>query len=80
MREANITNVKIGDKVVLKNPENFRFPFLIYLDKNVVYGIIERIENASRPPIVDWVNHKGLVVDRDYCNLRVGSSDFYFYE
>ena len=77
MREANVTNVKLGDKVVPKDDE-YRKNLLRYHD--AIYGIIDRLQQEGISPIVSWINHKGIVVDRDYCSLHVGSSEMYFYE
>lgn len=76
MREANVTNVKVGDKVVYKDAIRRK----IKEDEGYMYGKIRRVENLVFGHIVNWVNHKGLVKRMDYCNLNVGSSDFYFYE
>ncbi len=77
MREANVPNVKLGDKVVYKNE---RYRQFIKDTKGALYGIIKREQDSTRIAIVSWVNHKGLQVNWDYCNLGVGSSEMYFYE
>lgn len=76
MREANVTNLKVGDKVVYKDAIRRK----IKEDEGYMYGKIRRVEHLVFGHVVNWVNHKGIVKSVDYCNLNVGTSDFYFYE
>lgn len=67
MKEANVTNVKLGDKVVPKN-EEYRQNLLRHC--GAVYGRIDRLQQAGRSPIVSWINHKGMVTRPEWFMLK----------
>lgn len=66
--EELIGNYKVGDKVVMTQESLDEYIYVYGKDdfsfyRDVVYGILTGVESRySGHIIVDWVNHKGIVV------------------
>lgn len=75
-------NFKVGDKVVLNEKVTEKGTIKSFHNRNIVYGIIIRtlfgLHDAVR---VNWINHKGIVVDEGM--YFIGHADIFelfFYE
>lgn len=80
MKEANISNLKIGDKVVAN------YKVMSYLEENgvdiraVVYGIVKRIDPEDDTAYVDFMSYKGYHLIGTWLNIPKNKSEILFYE
>lgn len=74
--------LKIGDKLVfIDNRDNGMFTHFC-INNNIVYVVVTSIPRDNYNILVNFVNHKGRVIMRDYTvtTLYRGQFRFYYYE
>ncbi len=80
MREANVTNLKVGDKVVGKNK------YKLYLLEQGVkidtigYGIVKMIDPEDDTAYVNFISYKGHHLIGIWLGIPKNKSEILFYE
>lgn len=74
--DANISNIKIGDKVVFKDPETIK----VYKTYNIVYGIVSEFKHYDEKMVlIKFFNHKGIEVLRYLARIGIKNTELIYY-
>lgn len=74
--DANIINIRIGDKVVFKNIKTIEK----YKKYNIIYGVVTDLEWFHHTLAkVSFFNHKGIEVARYLARIDVSNTELIYY-